>query len=445
MTLSVIIGLAIQGTAVWIMHVGIRGRWLSHVGAIFLAIAVGYHGLTEILQWVFPGSRNSYRKFVFQSQIDNWIVIASVALLLYTAAYVFVIRRARPMDTTRYFGGINPIWLIAAIAPLVTLTVAGSAVTAYRTPEIRETSSEYLLGGLTQQFIVLVVGLAGASLVVKRGPHWLLPTLVAESAMLSLGGERRSVIFLCIITLYGLQLAGVKLPRKSLAIGIVTAAVLVLAVSASRDVVGRDDFGEGQGAEQRTNALVVGGSALGSSTGWSGVKDETVYRLDGNTFGAMMDTRLRDGVPAVGIATVWNTLKLSVPSFLYPQKIYQPIQARDEETYLIYHFSIGYFDYIPGVLGTVISYQGRWALIVIASLLGAGFAGIDRVVRHRQTPARLAFGSGMVLGVLLYEQGPTGLIISARGALALAAIIWLTPMLVKTFRGQPLMISGPAR
>jgi hypothetical protein len=432
MTVSVITGLVIQSAALWIMHVGIRGRWLGHVGAIFLAVAVSYHGLTEIMQWLFPASRNSYRKFISQDGLDDWMLLASTALLLYTIAYVFIIRD-KHVDPTAggYVDGIKPKWLIAAVAPLAALTIAGSTATAHPLPGAEKTGSAYLLGGLAEQFLILVAGVAAAVLVAQRGPRWLLPTLLGESVLLSFVGNRSSIVFGCLITLYGLRLSGMKLPRKALAAGVVTAAILVLAVGASRSTVGRGEFGEGQGASDRSAALLAGGDALGSSAGWEGVRDETIYRLDGNTFGVLINTELSNGVPPVALTTVWNTIKLSIPSFLFPGKTDVPVEQRDEETYLINHFAIGYQDFIPGVLGTVVAYFGPWGLIIVALLLGAAMAATDKTVLRVASPTRLAFGSGVVAAVLLYEQGPPGLIINMRGAVVLTALVWLALRLRK--------------
>jgi hypothetical protein len=430
MTVSVITGLVIQAVAIWLMHVGIRGRWISHIGAIFLASAVAYHGITEIVQWLLPG-QNGYRRFIDSGQLDDWVLLVSIALLLYSAAYVFFIRRAKPSSAHQYFAGIKPRWLMTIIAPLVVLTAAGSAATAYQPQGTVKTGSTYVVGGIAEQFLVLIVGVAGAAFVAQRGVRYLLPTLLAECALLSLGGDRRSIVFGAVITLYGLTLAGVRLPRKKLLVGVACAVLLVLAVSASREVVGRGQFGEGQGVTDRGNALLAGAASLGSAEGWKGVRDETVYRLDGNTFGTLIDTSLQDAVPPVGLITVWNTVKLGIPTFIYFGKVNQPIEDRVEEVYLINHFAIGNVDYIPGFFGSVIGYFGRWGMLVIAILLGIVIAAADRFIRGRATPARLALGSGAVLAVLLYEQSLQAVVLNARGAITLAVLIWVALRLVR--------------
>jgi hypothetical protein len=439
MTTSVITGLLIQFVALWLMHVGIRGRWMSHIGAIFLVTAVFYHGITELIQLVFPGY-NAYRKYVTQDSLDNWMLIASSALFVYTVAYVFVWRRSGPehVDSppvaTGYFGTVKLWWVCVPVVPLLVLTVIGGGA-SYSANGPAATGSAYVAAGLAGQYLVPLTGLAGTVAVAKHGARWILPVLLSECLILAMAGDRRSIVFATVITLYGLSLTAVKLPRKQLAVGLCAAVLLVFSISASRAVLGREAFWAGEGADSRSTALVAGGDALADSQGWEGVKKDTVYRLDGNSFGILVDTEITNGVAPVGLTTLWNTLRLPLPSFLWPEKNTAPLEIRNEEVYLQRHFAIGSTkDFIPGMVGTLIGYYGRAGLMILLSLLGAAFAAVDISVRRRRTPVALALGSAMAYAALLYEQGPPGLVVSARGAVVLAGLTWLTLRLARRRR-----------
>src|SRR4051812_787337 len=79
MTTSVLTGLLLQGIAVGSVHVSIKGRWLHHLGAMFLAVAVIYHGGSEVLQAMWPG-RSRYRTMVAQADVDAWMLLVSAAI-----------------------------------------------------------------------------------------------------------------------------------------------------------------------------------------------------------------------------------------------------------------------------------------------------------------------------------------------------------------------------
>jgi hypothetical protein len=432
MTVSVVTGLALQTMAVWIIHIGIRGRWISHIGAIFLAVAVAYHGLTEVMQWIWPGGRNSYRKLIGQSPMDDWLLAVSAALLAYAIIFVITLRTRHrnelqePSEPVEYLRGIRIKWLLIAVAPLILLTATGSQSASYDPNGGNDTGSLSVAGGLVQQFLIPLSAIAAAALIAAKGQRWILPTLGGLAAIMALDGDRRSIIFATVITLYTLALAKVRIPRTTLAAAVAAAVLLILSVSASRAVLGRGEFYAGAGADTRSTALMSGGSALGSSEAWSGIKDETVDRLDGNTFGALINLQLHSGIPGVGVSTIDDSLRLAVPAFLLPGKNDVPLIERNEEVFIQKHFALSVDDdFIPGLFGTAVGYYGWPGLIIVAMLTAFLLALLDRSIHRRASPVRLALGSGLVLAVLLYEQGLPGLLTIGRSGVALAVGLWL--------------------
>src|SRR5438552_4248830 len=95
MTVACLIGLLLQASAVWSVHVVNRGKWLRHPAAMLLAAAVAEHGLTEIMQALWPG-RDRYRTLIGTDGVDQWMLLVSAMILLYAATYcciVVVVRR----------------------------------------------------------------------------------------------------------------------------------------------------------------------------------------------------------------------------------------------------------------------------------------------------------------------------------------------------------------
>lgn len=124
MTVSVLIGLVVQGMALVVVHTAIGGRWLHHIGAILLAVAVAGHGGVEVLQAVFPDGRR-YRHFVTQEAIDNWVILVSFAILAYSVGYAAAVNRRAERAHAGYVTDIRLRWLIILAAPLAAATFQG--------------------------------------------------------------------------------------------------------------------------------------------------------------------------------------------------------------------------------------------------------------------------------------------------------------------------------
>lgn len=443
MTVSVITGLLIQAAALWLMHVGIRGQWMRHIGAIFLATSVCYHGLTEVMQSMWPDGRNSYRSLIGQEALDNWLPVVSLALFALTATYVAVIRRTddeqtpEPASSASYLDRLRLPYLLAVAVPLVGLTVVGSSAVSFSEDGAAASGSDYIVGGLSGQYMILLAGIAGTVAIAKFGPKRLLRILMVEAGVLSLAGNRRSIVFAVLITLYGLSMCRIRVPRRQLALGLAAAVLLVGSISASRAVLGRQEFFAGSGASDRSNAVAAGGGALATDQGWQAIADDTVYRLDGNTFGAIILSGIDSGVEPVGRQTLVDGARMMIPSVIYPAKLDMPLTARNEETALALRFITVTDDFIPGFMGSAIAYWGRIGLLIIALLAGVLLAVADRWALRKANPVRLLVGAGLVLGVLVYEQGLPGLMGATRAAVVLGIAMTLLLRFVKEPAAKP--------
>ena len=446
MTVACLIGLLLQASAVWTVHVVNRGRWLRHPAAMLLAVAVAEHGLTEIMQALWPG-RDRYRTLIGTEAVDRWMLLVSAMILLYALTYSFIVlivrRRGhespRPLQGNEpgpgregredrgcadYVAGLDPRVLLLLVAPLAVATLLGRgavAPTAIGTNPAQANS--YLVAGAAGQYLVLLVALTGTAAVVRHGRKWTAPVLVAEAVLLALTGTRSMIVFSVVLTLVGLGVCGFRPSRRALALAGLSVVFLGVAVSASRVAVGRDDFAAGHGLQARVGALVSGAGGVGGSG--NGVLDDTVYRLDANSYGALVLRELEHGVPPVGLTTVRNDLLLGVPSALYPEKLQTPVQDRNEEQYLDRWFGLNpTIDYLVGLLPVLLALSGPAGLPVVVLLLAVGFTSIELFLAGRATPVRLVMALGVAQCTLLYEAGPVIYVTSGRGVLLLSVGLW---------------------
>lgn len=447
MTVSVVLGLALQAAALFIVRTAIRGQWLRHTGALLLLIATAYHGLTEVIQAIFPGRNRFYRDLVPQDAIDNWIILVSVALLLYAVAYAAALRRrcdpaadAAPVSISAF----NLKWLLLLTVPLVLLALQGAAfvdTTAQSAPD-----DGYVVGGLVVEFLVFVAAVTGAVAVVRLGTRWVLPILLIEAALLSAIGTRTTIVAVCIMVLYGAALAGARPPRKQLTAAVLVVALLAMVVSSTRAAVGRDAFEGDRGAGDRLSALTAGAAALPSAAGVDAVLDDFVYRLDGNAFGAAVLESLDEGAQPVGVATIVDSVLLAVPSALYPAKLDRPVIHRSEKSYYIARFQElpTNRDLLPTIYGTMLGFGGPVVFLLLAALLGLGMARLDRWLTRTASPVVFLLSMGVVQAVLTYERATNGAVLALRGVLLLALVLAIGRWLLVQRHGRATAPASPA-
>jgi phosphate starvation-inducible membrane PsiE len=424
MTTSVMLGLTLQTIAVAIVHRAIKGAWIARVGALFILTAVVYHGLTEVVQAIFPG-RNPYRNLVDQSARDDWVILVSAAILLFAVAYAAIISNRTPPPApapVEFLARIRLAWLLLPIAPLLVAALQGRGSIQRRQADAA--ASNYLVDGLVIQFLVFLVAASSALILVRYGTRWTIPLFAAQGTVLAFAGARAMVVAACLLSLYGAAQFRVKPPTRQLVGAAALLAMLVVSISSARAVVGREQFAENSGAGQRLVALAEGVSSLGSSQSQQAILDDIVYRFDGNSFGAMVLGALERNFHTVGLTTTKNNLSLAVPSFVNPDKLSASLSERNEEVFLDNHFGlVNHIDYLPGVFGTLLGYFGPLGLLVMALTLGAIFALIDVVVVERPRPGVLVIGLGLAACALSYEQGPAAYATTMRGVLLIALVI----------------------
>ncbi|MCG5445339.1 hypothetical protein NIE79_003788 [Micromonospora sp. NIE79] len=440
LTVSVAIGLAIQATSVVVVHLAIRGDWMRRPGALMLLVAVLFHGVTEVMQSLWPG-RNFYRTYVGQGIIDDWVLLVSVAMAVYAGTYALVVRqpRVRPTSHAKPESGLAELrlpWLLLLAAPLLVATWQGKGAVQPLAPvnagaDIPERGG--VLVDLAGEFLVPVLAILGAVVLLRWGTRWLLPVLVAQSALLAMAGTRAMIVFAAVLTLVGAALHGVRPSRKQLAMLVVMVAAFTALISSTRAVAGREAFDAGQGGGDRLEALIDGAGTLHTAKSREAILDDVVYRFDGNVFGAQVYDSLRGSGQPVGLTTVGNNLAMLVPSILAPNKVGgRSLEQRSEEAYIDEAHGLSqHVDWLPTILGTGVAYYGPVGLILVALLLGLGVGFTERFVLGSRSTARVVLTIGLGQCALLYGSGPQTVITTLRMVVAIAVLMFLVAWLTR--------------
>ncbi|WP_431728587.1 hypothetical protein [Verrucosispora sp. TAA-831] len=439
MTVSVITGLLIQAAALAGVHWAIRGEWLRRPAALMLVAAVAFHGVTEVVQTIWPG-RNFFRGyFADAAALDDWVLLVSGGIACYAISYVFVVmqpqRRRTPAHAAPGLGlaGVPLPWLLALLLPLLVATWQGKGALQPLSPLAAEEAPEAqgLMVGLAGGFVVPLIAITAVVVLVRWGMRWLLPALAVQALVLVLAGTRSMIVFAAILTLVGAAVHGLRPSRRQVAALTALVAVTIAVISSTRAVAGREVFHADQGSGARVEALIDGAAALHKPDTRDVLLDDVVYRFDGNTWGAQLLSSLRGSGPTSGTVTVRNNLAMMVPSIIAPGKVAgRSLEERSEEAYLARDHGLSQrVDWLPTILGTVIAYYGPAGMLLIALLLGAALGAAERWALRSRGTARAVFAVGLAQCALLYGAGPQSIMTALRVALALtvalAVLAWL--------------------
>jgi hypothetical protein len=219
---------------------------------------------------------------------------------------------------------------------------------------------------------------------------------------------------------------------RLLPLGILVALLLVT-ISATRVVTQNHNL-TGT-ASDRLSSLTEGfGSLVGlspnSSAVYEGIVDDFAYRVDGNSFGAMLYTRQSDGWAPAGFGPLGSDLRLIVPSFLNPNKLGGDSSTVEEKASLVAHYGLQEgIDYIITTLTVVYGCFGATGLFLGAALLGVFFAAADRWLANRYTLSAALIGISAVTCIVTIEQGLRVYFVTARGLLVLLALVRIAQLI----------------
>lgn len=404
MSLNLVIGLLFQLAAVALVLLKTRGRWIAHVGALFVLVAFIYYGVWEVVQIVFPG-RNFYRTLVSQDDVDAWVCVVGFALLLFSIVYCLSLRNSRkpsyePVQLAQWAKRHLPDWRLVLI-----LAVPGFWVT------ISGQDFGYWINNLSLYLTGFAFLTASTALILKSGPRFVLPVLLIQALLFALIGARSAIVMNAIILLSILTRFGVPIRwRTIMALGVVGVVLMVL-ISAARAVGGRfTDRPESADAGTRVHWLIEGLQGLTDPAILkNAVSDDFIYRFDGNAFNGMVYRELARGCPSAGFQSFKNNFALMVPSFINPHKLDKNVSDLFEEDYTVAHYGLPErIDYTAGTPGIIYSYHGAWGLWGIMLVLGWVYAKVDGWLARSRSTWSFCMGIGFVYTSLLVEAAVLG-------------------------------------
>ena len=432
----VIFGLFIQACALVLLFARLRQGWFRYLGAIFILMAVFYHGVSEIFAALFP-EVDSYRSLFGPAYADQFILLVSTAILAFTVAYCCAIGRKRqvsPAADPHAVAVTASIFdyrvLLLVTGPLLVLTLGGQGYAS--NGGLNSGTGVGTVLGLTEQFFILGVMLSGLGLIIRFGQRWFLPVLGAQSLLLALVGERRAILVGAVMLVCALARMGLKIRRRQAYACVALLLVIAWAVTAARGAEGR--YASTSGASVRLTFLTTGVSHLFSASTGEEIVYTLGYRLDGDSYGAMSLEALASGSSPVGLTPLKNDVLLAIPSFLYPQKDQSNVADRSEKLYVEENLPIPelqtspgvYIDILPTQLGGLTGILGPVDMICAAFILGLAFAALDRWLARRLGPMRMLIFLGFLYSVLDYEGSWDTYTTTARGIFLL--IIFLAPI-----------------
>jgi hypothetical protein len=433
-TLFIGAGLVLQGAALVTLFRHLGRSVFVHVGAIFIVMAALFHGLNEILVWLFPG-QDPYRLLISTDYVGAFMLWISLAILLFTLAYLGTVgrpqkRRSRAeLDSERARVGRVFDWrlmLVAALS-LEILTIAGNGYLVR--PSTLATQGLYTAGGLAAQYLLIALVMASLGIVIRFGQRWILPMLLAQSLAVALVGQRWEIFVTAGLLLYALARVGMPIQVRQLCLGVITFALVALVITAARPAAGH--ISTTADSSLRLDYLASGLGNIGSSATWDQIAFDLGHRFDGNSFGALELQSLDQGSPPLGFAPLATDVVVAVPSFLNPDKndypIYQLVEKEYAEVFLNLPLPIVagvHEDILPTQLGATIGFWGPWGMLVVALFLGAVFGMADRWILHRLTPSRLLVGLSLLTCVLFYEASWDTYTLTLRGILVLLPLVW---------------------
>jgi hypothetical protein len=429
----VVLGLLIQVIALGLLFAKLGRTWHRHLGAIFILMAVLYHGVSEISIACFP-NRDPYRSLFDPKYLGQFVLLISVAILVFTIAYVWAIgkRRGPALPTDRLDAALTKRifdyrLMILITAPLLILSLGGQGYMS--NGGLQGGAGVGAMLGLTQQFFSLGVVLSGFGLVMRFGRRWIVRVVVVQSFILALMGQRMPILIAAVVLIYALSRLGMEPERRGVVFGLVLLILFAWVITAARGAEGR--YNASSGTSTRLTFLTTGFSNLFSSSTGQEMAATLAYRLDGNSYGAISLEVLDNGSSPVGLTPLKNDVLLAIPSFLNPNKDRTPVEDRDEKLYVERNLPIpelatsasSQIDILPTQLGGLTGILGPIGLIFASLVLGLAFAALDRWLRRGMGPVRMLVSLGMLYCVLDYEGSWDTYTTTARGILLLLALM----------------------
>ncbi len=402
--------------------------WLRHPGALLVVTSAIYIGMSPMLL-SFPSVRywDIYQRGVQQTYIDQATLIMAMGMLAFTLCYL----ASRPELGNADSGDLALIaqvldWRVLAVAcaPLAVLTYEGRGYGDTLTTGAGAPLSSALAG----TFFVLLVALTAFALILRHGPRWFLPTLIAQSVLLAAAGERTPVAADAIILIILMRHVSIRPSRGQARAAAALTVLVVLAITGARAQQGRTIYYSSSGLAARVSAVAGGLADLGARGG-PGIAAQAAIRLDGVDFAGAVLQAKHLGAPPLPVADVPGSLLITVPSVVWQAK-----QVPNPALLEIGDLGLQDVNFLPGLAGLYAGFLPSWALIAFLAGLGLLTGRWERWLLRERSPARLVLLAGAVTAALTYEQGLPGMLVAVRTGVALGLATWAAERLLASQR-----------
>jgi hypothetical protein len=427
MLTTLVLALLIQTSCVVVLLLYVRQKWMLSAGFVFVVTAWTYHAASEILNNIFP-NRNAYRTLLTPEEIGTAALWCSAVMASFTAAYLL----SRPYRT-RY--RVTPPDRIASVLDdwrILMFLAMPIYLLALSPTELR--ADGYWGSGMMEQFTVIVFVLTSLALTKHASWRYVTAVMCGQAVLLIFMGSRTtmwltSIMFLA-STIRRRQTDHLRL--TAVAVGLVLAAGIV--ISAARATVGRDTLISD--ATSRAIGIRSGIRALSNPRDLiDTLLDDSVYRLDGNSFAALVVDRLQSGSGHLGSELVVVAARLAVPSFIFPSKMDLSVEGRNEKALIVTHFGLFRdIDYVPTLLSVLLATFGFVGGVGAGAVLGLGYGWADRRLSRSSSALVMLFSLGLLQCALQTEQAVVVYFVVFRGVMVIAVAAFLVDRLRVSLR-----------
>jgi hypothetical protein len=403
----IILSIIIQAFFLIILIRRLKIKFLSSLIGIFSGVAFGYHGLTEILQIIFPEA-NRYRSLVELRFLSLYVVLFTIAFALCIVTYLYFHKRGGALTNLKTallstFRANCPSLFIVLI--LCLLSVASNVRMIDFAPQ-----TELLFSAAFGWNLLYFIPLATVIVTIRYGKVAFFVAIILQIAALFLIAQRVTAVATIGLTLGLLNLLGLRLGRKAIIGVCVMAAFIIFLIPLMRTFGAEGILIKDLSMSDRALALSKGLNPFSQSAPADVLIDTFVYRFDGNTFSSIVFEKISNKkIPLPYGITFLGNLKLLIPRIFYPGKptddtlLFADIS---EELFLVLYYMLPVsLDFTPTQSGIIFANFGSLGLVIYCIILGYVLAKIDRKISGRPNIFNICLFLYLGQCFYFYEQG----------------------------------------
>jgi hypothetical protein len=295
--------------------------------------------------------------------------------------------------------------------------------------------ANYWIGGLVQQYSLLLLAVTAAALIAQTKTRYRAYVLCLEAMLVTLTGSRISVVISLVITLWLLTHLRVQINKRGVLLAAATCGLLFVTIFVSREQNGGMLFFT-ENLQERPIAMYNAVKSAGEGDLGS-LLHNVAARTDGNSHASIMYARKAAGYPGVGLEIIWDDIVLCIPQFLFSSKYDLALEHRNERAFVLQHYDIpAYLDFPPTLFFYFFSLYGLPSLYILSVLSGWLFAVADFRLSRSQGLFSCLLGASLAYCAVLTEGGLNIYFGLLRGLLGLYLIYRFGRFLHGSLRGR---------